>query len=164
MAAYQFVSDSQLMFTAMRLDGSQILINFTERDSHGKSSFVTTDQRVAQAIMGHSFFRKGRITLLNDGSAQEKKEEQKQTVTFTEQAEAEEPKQEEEVRQTAEESVEVQENTEDDTNLVFPNITIAKDYLHRRFGVKKEDIRSLTKITAFAESKGLTITINKEEA
>lgn len=161
MAAYQFVSNSQLMFTAMRLDGSQILINFTERDANGKSSFVTTDYSVARAIMGHSFFRKGRIVLSESSSDVKQEEEKKQTANFTE---AEEPQKEEEVKQTAEEPVSEQENTEDDTNLVFPNITIAKDYLHRRFGVKKEDIRSLTKITAFAESKGLTITINKEEA
>lgn len=162
MATYHFVSDSQLMFTVMLLDGRKVVVNFNERGSNGVSSFLTSNDKVAQAIMGHSFFRKGRVVLSNTA---ESKKEEKEVVLFPVEkleadAKAEEP---DETDGTVGEAPQTPaEPDEDDSNLNFENITLAKEYLHRRFGIAKTEIRSISKTIAYAESKGLKITIGEE--
>lgn len=165
---YYFSSDSQLIFKVMTFDGRQVAIHFSERDANNKSAFLTRDEKIARAIMAHSFFRKGRIVLVStEGTATEDNDR----VRFAPKPEpvpkpepASEPtdtvaEQETEVPVTSETE---DDQIQDDSNLTFPNITIAKDYLHRTYGVKKEDIRSLTKIVEFGRSKGLEISISAE--
>lgn len=156
---FKFSADAQLMFTVQPVTGGKMVVYFSETDSWGRSSFLTTNEAVARAIMGHSFFKHGRIELVS--SETDKKEDKQEKVVFSEP----EPKAEEApvTEEPKAETPEVQETTEDDNNLVFANITIAKDYLNRRFGVNKSDIRSMTKVMAFAESKGLNITIGNGE-
>lgn len=159
MATYHFVSDSQLMFTVMLLDGRKVVVNFTERAGNGVSSFLTSNDKVAQAIKGHSFFRKGRVVL---SGAEETKKEEKEVVRFA--VEKPEEQEADDIDEPAEEPAQMPEVTdEDDSNLNFANITLAKDYLHRRFGIAKTEIRSISKTIAYAESKGLKITIGEEE-
>lgn len=163
MATYHFVSDSQLMFTVMLLDGRKVVVNFTERDGNGVSSFLTSNDKVAQAIQGHSFFRKGRVVL---SGAQETRQEEKEVVRFAVEKPEVKPEEQEadDIDEPAEEPAQMPEVTdEDDSNLNFANITLAKEYLHRRFGIAKTEIRSISKTIAYAESKGLKITIGEEE-
>ena len=162
MATYHFVSDSQLMFTVMLLDGRKVVVNFNERGSNGVSSFLTSNDKLAQAIMGHSFFRKGRVVLSNTA---ESKEVEKEVVLFPVEkpeadAKAEEPDETDDTVGQAPQTP--AEQDEDDSNLNFENITLAKEYLHRRFGIAKTEIRSISKTIAYAESKGLKITIGED--
>lgn len=151
-----FVADSQLMFKVMTFDGKQIHIHFSERDSTGTSSFLTQDEKVANAIRSHSFYKKGRIIEATIQDDQEDDQEETQAEEVIQENDNE--RVDENIDETAETVT-----PEDDTNLSFPNITIAKDYLHRTYGVDKNEIRSIGKIIAFGQSKGVNITINKEE-
>lgn len=161
---YHFVADAQLIFKVMTFGGGQVQINFSERDSTGTSSFLTNNPNVANAIKNHSFFKKGRIA--EAGCIED--EQQEEIICFTPEEDqndgddnvttAEEVQPEPET----EEQIDPETSNNESNQLSFANITIAKDYLHRTYGVDKAEIRSMTKIIAFGQSKGLDIRIGEE--
>lgn len=156
MATYQFASDSQLMFSVMLFDGKRVIVHFTERGGNGMSSYLTSDEKVARAIMNHSFFRRGRIVLVGKSQTGTEPEPQQKKE---EAASQEQPA----AQEAGTPAAEPEQGAAEETHLNFENITFAKDYLNRTYGVNKTDIRSMSKIIAFAESKGLTITIGSSE-
>ena len=151
---YKFISPRQLIFKVTKSGGTQAIVYFSERAANGTSTFLTQDEEIAQAIMRHSFFGKGVISLA-DTEAKER-----QTTDATESNDYAGASQEHETDEMPAEATDSEKQvTEEVQRLTFPNITIAKDYLHRTYGIKKEEIRSLPKVLAYAQSKGITIEI-----
>ena len=156
---YKFTSSRQLIFKITKPGGTPSVVYFSERDANGVSVFLTKDENTAQAIMRHSFFKKG-VIILAEKPAEPEEED---TDTEAEQEDTNDIQEQTTDAETTEAPVEAESETTEtipeDGVMKFPNITIAKDYLHRTFGVKKEEIRSLPKVLAYAESKGITIVI-----
>ena len=150
---YKFISPRQLIFKVTKSGGTQAIVYFSERAANGTSTFLTQDEEIAQAIMRHSFFAKGVIRLA-DSDAKER--QTTDAPAPTDDASASQGPETDEMPAEAPVS---EEQVTGEGVMRFPNITIAKDYLHRTYGVKKEEIRSLPKVLAYAEGKGVTIII-----
>lgn len=131
---FEFSADTQYIFK-VTVDGVQYLVAFSERNSFGTSTFSTANEKVAEKIRRTSMFRNGAIretTQCDDAEAGiDAAAEQRPTE-----------------RQSEEKKDSVKE---------FANITLAREWLSKTFGVKKSEIRYPGQIAKCAKENGVEI-------
>lgn len=139
MGLFEFVAERQLIFHA-DIDGLQRLIIFGEREGNGASVFQTKDERVANAIRRTAMFRRGVII---------------------------------ETTRTASPSLPQGPKTNHGSPLqkaptkeekTFANITQAKDWISRSWGISKSALRTPAQIMTAADAHGVKIIIKAIEA
>lgn len=133
---FEFSADTQYIFK-VTVDGVQYLVAFSERNSFGTSTFSTANEKVAEKIRRTSMFRNGAIretTQCDDAEAGiDAAAEQRPTER---ESESEEKK---------------------DSVKEFANITLAREWLSKTFGVKKSEIRYPGQIAKCAKENGVEI-------
>lgn len=136
MGLFEFVAERQLIFHA-DIDGLQRLIIFGEREGNGASVFQTKDERVANAIRRTAMFRRGVI------------------IETTRPTRPQGPK-------TNHSSPLQKAPTKEEKT--FANITQAKDWISRSWGISKSALRAPAQIMAAADAHGVKIIIKAIEA
>lgn len=146
---YKFSAERKLVFT-VRVGGRNILVEFGDRNSGGRSVFATADANLAHAIRRTSLSRRGVII----------------ETTPVQQADI--------ATKPALSSLSVPTHPNNPTPPNSPvtsaspgssvrsydNFTLAREAIVKEFGIKKSKVRNPTALARFAQEKGFTIKYN----
>ncbi|MBR1654834.1 MAG: hypothetical protein IJ698_00225 [Prevotella sp.] len=133
---YIFSSERQLIFKVV-VGGRDRLVEFGERNGSGRSLFVTENSYIAGAIRRHDFYKNGII----------------------EEAAMESPRTREGDKEGAGESEagEISQDVKDSNVQEFENISAAREYLVRTFGVDRKSVKLPSQIKSQAKKCGVEI-------
>lgn len=127
---YIFSSERQLIFKVV-VAGRDRLVEFGERNNAGRSLFITENQYIAAAIRLHDFYKNGIITEASTA----KPSEPPSPV-----------------------SSEGEGVKEEKSNVVeVENISAAREYLVKTFGVERKSVKSPSQIKSQAKKCGIEI-------
>lgn len=135
---FEFSADTQFIFK-VTIDGVAYLVAFSERNQFGNSVFMTRNSKIAEKIRRTSIFKRGSIRETTPEVETTKKE-----ATPPETAPEQKPKKEE-------------SNVKE-----FANITLAREWLCRTFGVKKSSIRYPGQVAKCAKEHKIEIRYTEE--
>lgn len=135
---FEFSADTQYVFK-IRIDGMAYLVAFSERNQFGNSVFMTGNGKIAENIRRTSMFKRGAIR----ETTPEVEATKKETAPA--------------------ETVPEQKSKNDESNVKeFANITIAREWLCRTFGVKKSAIRYPGQVAKCAKEHKIEIRYTEE--
>lgn len=139
---YNFSAERKLVFI-VSVAGRNLLVEFGDRNSGGRSSFTTTDGKVAQAIRRTSLARRGVIV------------ETTPTVDIPP-ASSNHP---------SSPKIPTSPNNPDSpsSSREYDNFTLAREAIIKEFGIKKSEVRNPTALARFALSKGIIIKYKNAE-
>lgn len=141
---YVFSAERKLVFT-VRIGGRNLLVEFGDRNSGGRSSFVTSDAKIAHAIRRTSLSRRGVII---------------ETSPVQEPAPTTPPVSSVPTKSPSQPAAEVKadgQTNEGKKVRDYDNFTLAREAIVKEFGIKKSDVRNPTALARFAKEKGFTI-------
>ncbi len=156
MVIYRFAAQRQFIFS-VAVEGRIHLIRFGERNQFGTSVFNTKDEKIAAAIRNNDLFKRGSIA-----------EAPKEVIETTIKAKgktAQKPTKTPQAKQ-ADEELDIKKLTkpgaakkpaEDDHTKTFKNITQAKEYLSKTFGIPKTKLKTPALVEQAAKDNGITI-------
>lgn len=135
---FEFSADTQYVFK-ITIDGMAYLVAFSERNQFGNSVFMTRNGKIAEKIRRTSMFKRGAIRETTPEVGATKRE-----AAPAETAPEKKPKKEE-------------SNVKE-----FANITLAREWLCRTFGVKKSAIRYPGQVAKCAKEHKIEIKYTEE--
>lgn len=150
----QFFSNRSVNFQ-INIGGQPFVVMFGDSNIVGQCSFVTRNEKVADAIRRHSFFKKGIVW--------EKPEEPVTTGVNNEKPADDGVLMEEPGENSAAIIAEAPGITEQDTTTeedevpTFENFTEAKDWFCKKYGVAKTTVRNPTALNSEASARGIKI-------
>lgn len=148
---YRFSAERKLVFT-VSTGGRNLLVEFSDRNSGGMSTFVTSNEKVAQAIRRTSLSRRGVII----------ESTPIQTASSSQPATPSAPR--------IPKSPKVPNSPKDPVSSAqspnvreYDNFTVAREAVVKEFGIKKSDVRNPTSLARFAQEKGFSIKYKNAE-
>ena len=135
---FEFSAGTQYIFK-VSIDGVTYLVSFSERNQFGNSVFLTSNAKVAEKIRQTSMFKRGAI---KETTAETPKEEPVEAISILD------PKQ--------------TKKGEDDNVKECANITLAREWLCKTFGVKKSAIRYPGQVAKCAKEHKIEIKYTEE--
>ena len=142
---YKFSAERKLVFT-VRVGGRNILVEFGDRNSGGRSVFATADANLAHAIRRTSLSRRGVII---ETTPVQQADTTQEPVTPTVSP----------VSPTSPASP-IAPTSPGSSVRSYDNFTLAREAIVKEFGIKKSEVRNPTALARFAQEKGFTIRYN----
>lgn len=142
---YKFSAERKLVFT-VRVGGRNILVEFGDRNSGGRSVFATADANLAHAIRRTSLSRRGVII---ETTPVQQADTTQEPVTSTVSP----------VSPTSPASP-IAPTSPGSSVRSYDNFTLAREAIVKEFGIKKSEVRNPTALARFAQEKGFTIKYN----
>lgn len=142
---YKFSAERKLVFT-VRVGGRNILVEFGDRNSGGRSVFATADANLAHAIRRTSLSRRGVII---ETTPVQQADTTQEPVTPTASP----------VSPTSPASP-IAPTSPGSSVRSYDNFTLAREAIVKEFGIKKSEVRNPTALARFAQEKGFTIRYN----
>lgn len=148
---YIFSSERQLIFKVV-VGGRDRLVEFGERNGSGRSLFVTENSYIAGAIRRHDFYKNGIIEEAAMESPRTGEGKAGEAVIPS-------PRTREGDKEGAGESEagEVSQDVKDSNVQEFENISAAREYLVRTFGVDRKSVKLPSQIKSQAKKCGVEI-------
>ncbi len=154
MVIYRFAAPRQFIFS-VAVEGRTHLIRFGERNQFGTSVFNTKDAKIAEAIRNNNLFKRGSIA-----------EAPKEEIAEPTKGKAPKKPQQAPDKKQAGEDLDIKKLTKpqtgkkpakDDNTKTFKNITQAKEYLSKTFGIPKTKLKTPALVEQAAKDNGITI-------
>ena len=153
---YIFSSERQLIFKVV-VGGRDRLVEFGERNGSGRSLFVTENSYIAGAIRRHDFYKNG---IIEEAAMESPRTgEGKAGEAALESPRTGEGKTREGDKEGAGESEagEISQDVKDSNVQEFENISAAREYLVRTFGVDRKSVKLPSQIKSQAKKCGVEI-------
>ena len=148
---YIFSSERQLIFKVV-VGGRDRLVEFGERNGSGRSLFVTENSYIAGAIRRHDFYKNG---IIEEAAMESPRTGESKAG----EAAMESPRTREGDKEGAGESEagEISQDVKDSNVQEFENISAAREYLVRTFGVDRKRVKLPSQIKSQAKKCGVEI-------
>jgi len=156
MVIYRFASQRQFIFS-VPVGGRPHLIRFGERNQFGTSVFSTQDPKIAEAIRHNDLFKRGAIAEAPREEIKTPKPTKGKATKPTKAA----PKPDEQIDINTL-TTPKEEPKPDDNTKIFKNITQAKEYLSKTFGIPKTKLKTPALIEEAAKANGIQIVYKNE--
>lgn len=150
MITYEFAAESQYIFHT-EVDGIQYLVQFGFKSGNGSSVFSTHNAKIAEAIRKTSMFKRGAIV---ETTIWPKKDDALKGTAQNGAAPIETPTEQSTATADDEPKMEVK---------VFANITQAKDFVSKEYGIAKRLLKKPEQVIEEAKKHGVKIEIDKIE-
>lgn len=151
---YTFAAERKLIFF-ISAGGKNRLVEFSDRDRSGASSFSTNEMTVARAIRKTSLYRRGVIVQAKGPTEEEEQSAQQMMAPKRpSKAEAWAGKKPVTEKPTPEP---VSAHNEGDKVMEFPNITFAREAISKETGIPKAKLRSQAALDQAARDAGIII-------
>lgn len=148
---YIFSSERQLIFKVV-VGGRDRLVEFGERNGSGRSLFVTENSYIAGAIRRHDFYKNG---IIEEAAMESPRTgESKAGEAVMESARTREGDKE---GAGESEAGEISQDVKDSNVQEFENISAAREYLVRTFGVDRKSVKLPSQIKSQAKKCGVEI-------